>query len=73
MLRTSQKVSQTHEKSEEVGDPPAGRSCRLSLHFAVVNLIHCQRVRRRDLSAKGRPPLSIFRMFCRLFGLGCVT
>ncbi|MDR1268424.1 MAG: hypothetical protein LBK82_02760 [Planctomycetaceae bacterium] len=24
--------------------------------FAVVNLIHCRRVRRRDLSAKGRPP-----------------
>ncbi|MDR1268643.1 MAG: hypothetical protein LBK82_03885 [Planctomycetaceae bacterium] len=50
-----------------MGDPPAGRSRRLSLHFAVVNLIHCRRVRRRYLSAKGRLPLSIFRMFCRLF------
>ncbi|MDR1270074.1 MAG: hypothetical protein LBK82_11175 [Planctomycetaceae bacterium] len=73
MLRTGKKVSQTHEKSKEVGDPPAGRSRRLSFHFAVVNLIHCRRVRRRDLSAKGRPPLSIFRMFCRLFYLRCVT
>ncbi|MDR1270679.1 MAG: hypothetical protein LBK82_14255 [Planctomycetaceae bacterium] len=24
--------------------------------FASVNLIHCRRVRRRDLLAKGRPP-----------------
>ncbi|MDR1269865.1 MAG: hypothetical protein LBK82_10100 [Planctomycetaceae bacterium] len=39
-----------------MGDPPAGRSRRLSLHFAIINLIHCRRVRRRDLSAKGRPP-----------------
>ncbi|MDR1270956.1 MAG: hypothetical protein LBK82_15685 [Planctomycetaceae bacterium] len=39
-----------------MGDPPAGRSRRLSLHFAVINLIHCRRVRRRDLLAKGRPP-----------------
>ncbi|MDR1269541.1 MAG: hypothetical protein LBK82_08455 [Planctomycetaceae bacterium] len=23
--------------------------------FAIVNLIHCRRVRRRDLLAKGRP------------------
>ncbi|MDR1268701.1 MAG: hypothetical protein LBK82_04185 [Planctomycetaceae bacterium] len=53
-----------------MGDPPAGRSRRLSLHFSVVNLIHCRRVRRRDLSAKGRPPLSIFRMFDRLFTYG---
>ncbi|MDR1268573.1 MAG: hypothetical protein LBK82_03510 [Planctomycetaceae bacterium] len=27
----------------------------MSLYFAVINLIHCRRVRRRDLSAKGRP------------------
>ncbi|MDR1270374.1 MAG: hypothetical protein LBK82_12700 [Planctomycetaceae bacterium] len=52
----------------------------MSLHFAVVNLIHCQRVRRRDLSAKGRPPLltgcpplSIFRIFCQLYDRWCVT
>ncbi|MDR1270119.1 MAG: hypothetical protein LBK82_11400 [Planctomycetaceae bacterium] len=29
---------------------------RKATPFAVVNLIHCRRVRRRDLSAKGRPP-----------------
>ncbi|MDR1268109.1 MAG: hypothetical protein LBK82_01160 [Planctomycetaceae bacterium] len=29
---------------------------RLAIEFAIVNLIHCRRVRRRDLSAKGRPP-----------------
>ncbi|MDR1268636.1 MAG: hypothetical protein LBK82_03845 [Planctomycetaceae bacterium] len=39
-----------------MGDPPAGRSRQLSLHFAVINLIHCRRVRRRNLSAKGRLP-----------------
>ncbi|MDR1270197.1 MAG: hypothetical protein LBK82_11795 [Planctomycetaceae bacterium] len=39
-----------------MGNPPAGRLRRLSLHFAVINLIHCRRVRRRDLLAKGRPP-----------------
>ncbi|MDR1269743.1 MAG: hypothetical protein LBK82_09475 [Planctomycetaceae bacterium] len=48
MLRTvGKKVGKTYEKSKEVGDPPAGRSRRLSLHFAVINLIHCRRVRRR--------------------------
>ncbi|MDR1268025.1 MAG: hypothetical protein LBK82_00735 [Planctomycetaceae bacterium] len=26
-------------------------------HIAVVNPVHCRRVRRRDLSAKGRPPI----------------
>ncbi|MDR1271122.1 MAG: hypothetical protein LBK82_16535 [Planctomycetaceae bacterium] len=30
---------------------------RKATSFAVVNLIHCRRVHRRDLSAKGRPPL----------------
>ncbi|MDR1267883.1 MAG: hypothetical protein LBK82_00005, partial [Planctomycetaceae bacterium] len=29
---------------------------RKATQFAVVNLIHCRRVRRRDLLAKGRPP-----------------
>ncbi|MDR1268763.1 MAG: hypothetical protein LBK82_04500 [Planctomycetaceae bacterium] len=29
---------------------------RKAIQFAVVNLIHCRRVRRRDLLAKGRPP-----------------
>ncbi|MDR1268674.1 MAG: hypothetical protein LBK82_04045 [Planctomycetaceae bacterium] len=29
---------------------------RKATQFAVVNLIHCRRVRRRDLSAKGRLP-----------------
>ncbi|MDR1268827.1 MAG: hypothetical protein LBK82_04830, partial [Planctomycetaceae bacterium] len=29
---------------------------RKTTQFAIVNLIHCRRVRRRDLSAKGRPP-----------------
>ncbi|MDR1268182.1 MAG: hypothetical protein LBK82_01530 [Planctomycetaceae bacterium] len=29
---------------------------RLAIQFAIVNLIHCRRVRRRDLLAKGRPP-----------------
>ncbi|MDR1269901.1 MAG: hypothetical protein LBK82_10280 [Planctomycetaceae bacterium] len=39
-----------------VGDPFAEGSRQLSHHFAVVNQIHRRRVRRRDLSAKGRPP-----------------
>ncbi|MDR1268369.1 MAG: hypothetical protein LBK82_02480 [Planctomycetaceae bacterium] len=29
---------------------------RKATQFAVVNWIHCRRVRRRDLLAKGRPP-----------------
>ncbi|MDR1267963.1 MAG: hypothetical protein LBK82_00415 [Planctomycetaceae bacterium] len=29
----------------------------MAIQFAVVNLVHSRRVRRRDLSAKGRPPL----------------
>jgi hypothetical protein len=41
---------------KEVGNPPAGRLRRLSLHFAVVNLIHSRRVRRRNRSANGCPP-----------------
>ncbi|MDR1267977.1 MAG: hypothetical protein LBK82_00490 [Planctomycetaceae bacterium] len=49
-------VTLIHSRRKWVGDPPAGRSRRLSLHFAVVTLIHSRRVRRRDLSAKGRPP-----------------
>ncbi|MDR1268515.1 MAG: hypothetical protein LBK82_03215 [Planctomycetaceae bacterium] len=28
----------------------------MATSFAVVNLVHSRRVRRRDLSAKGRPP-----------------
>ncbi|MDR1268504.1 MAG: hypothetical protein LBK82_03160, partial [Planctomycetaceae bacterium] len=28
----------------------------MATQFAIVNLIHGRRVRRRDLSAKGRPP-----------------
>ncbi|MDR1270328.1 MAG: hypothetical protein LBK82_12470 [Planctomycetaceae bacterium] len=44
-----------------MGNPPAGRLRRLTptrkaTPFAVVHLIHCRRVRRRDLSAKGRLP-----------------
>ncbi|MDR1268290.1 MAG: hypothetical protein LBK82_02085 [Planctomycetaceae bacterium] len=40
-----------------MGNPSAGRLRRLSPHFTVVNRVHCRRVRRRDLSAKGRPPI----------------
>ncbi|MDR1270735.1 MAG: hypothetical protein LBK82_14560 [Planctomycetaceae bacterium] len=29
---------------------------RKATQFAIVNLIHCRRVRRRDLLAKGRLP-----------------
>ncbi|MDR1270394.1 MAG: hypothetical protein LBK82_12805 [Planctomycetaceae bacterium] len=29
---------------------------RKATPLTVVSLIHCRRVRRRDLSAKGRPP-----------------
>jgi hypothetical protein len=29
---------------------------RKAIQIAVVNLIHCRRVRRRDLLAKGHPP-----------------
>ncbi|MDR1268954.1 MAG: hypothetical protein LBK82_05465 [Planctomycetaceae bacterium] len=29
---------------------------RKAIQFAVANLVHCRRVRRRDLSAKSRPP-----------------
>ncbi|MDR1268919.1 MAG: hypothetical protein LBK82_05290 [Planctomycetaceae bacterium] len=29
---------------------------RKAIPLTVVPLIHCRRVRRRDLSAKGRPP-----------------
>ncbi|MDR1270764.1 MAG: hypothetical protein LBK82_14710 [Planctomycetaceae bacterium] len=29
---------------------------RKAIPLTVVSLIHCRRVRRRDLSAKGRPP-----------------
>ncbi|MDR1269520.1 MAG: hypothetical protein LBK82_08345 [Planctomycetaceae bacterium] len=36
----------------------AGRLRRLSSHFAVVNLIHCRRVRRRNRSANGCPPMN---------------
>ncbi|MDR1271325.1 MAG: hypothetical protein LBK82_17600 [Planctomycetaceae bacterium] len=40
-----------------MGNPPAGRlrrlvlldSKRLAIPFAIVNLIHCRRVRRRNL------------------------
>ncbi|MDR1268115.1 MAG: hypothetical protein LBK82_01190 [Planctomycetaceae bacterium] len=39
-----------------MGDPFAEGSRRLSHNFAVVNLIHCRRVRRRNLSAKGCLP-----------------
>ncbi|MDR1268085.1 MAG: hypothetical protein LBK82_01040 [Planctomycetaceae bacterium] len=48
-----------------MGNPPAGWLRRLSFtrlqngrqqSFAIVNLIHCRRVRRRNLSAKGCPP-----------------
>ncbi|MDR1270664.1 MAG: hypothetical protein LBK82_14175 [Planctomycetaceae bacterium] len=39
-----------------VGNPFAERLRRLSHNFAVVNLIYCRRVGRRDLSAKGRLP-----------------
>ncbi|MDR1271012.1 MAG: hypothetical protein LBK82_15970 [Planctomycetaceae bacterium] len=45
-----------------MGNPPAGRLRRLSLHFAVINLIHSRRVRRRNLSAKGCPPISVERL-----------
>ncbi|MDR1268688.1 MAG: hypothetical protein LBK82_04120 [Planctomycetaceae bacterium] len=36
---------------------------RKATQFAIVNLIHCRRIRRRDLLAKGRLPTSsdIFR------------
>ncbi|MDR1269957.1 MAG: hypothetical protein LBK82_10560 [Planctomycetaceae bacterium] len=34
-----------------MGDPFAEGSRRLSHNFAVINLIHCRRVRRRDLLA----------------------
>ncbi|MDR1269486.1 MAG: hypothetical protein LBK82_08175 [Planctomycetaceae bacterium] len=29
---------------------------RKATQFAVVNWVHCRRIRRRDLLAKGRPP-----------------
>ncbi|MDR1141361.1 MAG: hypothetical protein LBL62_06695 [Planctomycetaceae bacterium] len=29
---------------------------RKATQFAIVNRVHCRRVRRRDLLAKGRPP-----------------
>ncbi|MDR1269150.1 MAG: hypothetical protein LBK82_06470 [Planctomycetaceae bacterium] len=36
---------------------------RKAIPFAVVNLIHCRRVRRRDLSAKDRPPDEYYLLF----------
>ncbi|MDR1271273.1 MAG: hypothetical protein LBK82_17325 [Planctomycetaceae bacterium] len=33
---------------------------RKAIQFAVVNPIHCRRVRRRDLLAKGHPPIARF-------------
>ncbi|MDR1269684.1 MAG: hypothetical protein LBK82_09170 [Planctomycetaceae bacterium] len=36
----------------------------MAIQFAIVNLIHSRRVRRRNLSAKGCPPLfAIFVCF----------
>ncbi|MDR1270506.1 MAG: hypothetical protein LBK82_13370 [Planctomycetaceae bacterium] len=40
---------------------------RLAIQFAVVNLIHCRRVRRRNLSAKGCPPMVACLMLLFLF------
>ncbi|MDR1269273.1 MAG: hypothetical protein LBK82_07090 [Planctomycetaceae bacterium] len=37
---------------------------RKETQFAVVNPIYCRRVRRRDLSAKGRPPYVCLTYYC---------
>jgi hypothetical protein len=52
----SLKVGNHQVDNHKVGNPPAGRLRRLSHNFAVTNLIHCRRVRRRNLLAKGCPP-----------------
>ncbi|MDR1268889.1 MAG: hypothetical protein LBK82_05140 [Planctomycetaceae bacterium] len=49
--------------NHQVGDPFAEGSRWLSHNFAAVNLVHCRRVRRRDLSAKGHPPLFALMRF----------
>ncbi|MDR1269878.1 MAG: hypothetical protein LBK82_10165 [Planctomycetaceae bacterium] len=60
-----------------MGNPSAGRLRRWSLYFAVVHLIHCRRVRRRDLLAKGRLPydcleiLPIILLFSLVFIFAC--
>ncbi|MDR1270056.1 MAG: hypothetical protein LBK82_11085 [Planctomycetaceae bacterium] len=64
-LLTNSERLPASKKLRMVGDPFAERSRRLTpvltlkrlaTQFAVVNLIHSRRVRRRNLSAKGCPP-----------------